>query len=71
MSLVRFILLVAILVLALSFFGISIRSIVESPAGRDNFTFLWELIRTGWHVLMNWFSVLSTTFREVVPHTSA
>ncbi len=64
---VRLIILVAILILALSFFGISIRSIVESPVGRDNFTFIWELIRTGWHILVVWFEYLVNGFQGFMP----
>jgi hypothetical protein len=30
-------------VLALSFFGISLKAIVTSPAGQENFAYLWEL----------------------------
>lgn len=64
---VRFIIIVAILILALSFFGISIRSIVESPTGHDNFTFMWELIKTGWHILLGWFHIIVTTIQSVLP----
>lgn len=64
---VRFIIIVAILILALSFFGISIRGIVESPVGHDNFTFIWELIRTGWHILVGWVSATIALLQSVLP----
>lgn len=64
---VRFIIILAIFILALSFFGISIRSIVESPVGRDNFTFIWELIRTGWHILVAWTQTFVDTAQSTIP----
>jgi len=33
--------------LILSFFNISLQSIIESPAGQANINFVWELIKTG------------------------
>lgn len=35
-------------ILALSFFGISLRGIIESPAGQENFGFAWTLVVMGW-----------------------
>jgi len=64
---IRFTIIVAILILALSFFGISIRSIVNSPVGHDNFTFMWELIKTGWHILLGWFHLISGTIQSNIP----
>jgi hypothetical protein len=64
---IRFLIILAILILALSFFGISIRSIVQSPVGHDNFTFIWQLIRTGWHILVSWFHVLVAAIQTVLP----
>jgi hypothetical protein len=37
-----------ILVLALSFFGISIKSIISSPAGQENFGYLLQLGTAAW-----------------------
>lgn len=48
---VRFIILVIILILALSYFGISIRDIAQSPTGEDNFTFVWNYVRDGWEII--------------------
>jgi hypothetical protein len=64
---IRFLIILAILILALSFFGISIRSIVQSPTGQDNFTFIWQLIRTGWHILVGWFHTIVATVQAVLP----
>ena len=40
----RLIILIIIALLVLSFFGISIRGIIESPTGQENFAYAWELI---------------------------
>jgi len=48
---IRTIILILVIVLVLSFFGISIQSVVNSPAGQDNFGFLWSLIKDGWEVI--------------------
>ncbi len=40
-----------VLLLALSFFGISIRSIVMSHAGQENFGFVIHWILVSWHWL--------------------
>jgi len=66
---VRLIIIVAILILALSFFGISIRAIVESPTGHDNFTFLWELIRTGWNIILGWVHLVTGAIQTVLSTT--
>ncbi|HYF29070.1 MAG TPA: hypothetical protein VEA36_01735 [Candidatus Paceibacterota bacterium] len=48
---IRTIILILAIVLVLSFFGISIQSVVQSPAGQENFGFLWSLIKEGWEVV--------------------
>lgn len=50
---VRFIILLLILILALSYFGISIRHVVESPTGQDNLLFVWANVKEGWHLLIS------------------
>lgn len=37
-----------VLLLALSFFGISIQSIISSPAGQENFAYAWHLLVLGY-----------------------
>lgn len=37
-----------VLVLALSFFGISIQSIIRSRVGQENFWYLFHLLAQGW-----------------------
>jgi len=48
---IRFIILVVILILALSYFGISIRDIATSSTGQDNFSFVMVYIREGWAIV--------------------
>jgi hypothetical protein len=50
----RFIIILLILIIALSYFGISIRHIVESPTGQDNFSFVWAFIQNGWNIITLW-----------------
>lgn len=51
-STLKLIFWVVVGVLALSFFGISLQEIVNSPAGRENFGFLFQLIVDAWHWLI-------------------
>lgn len=51
---IRFIIVLVILILGLSYFGISIRHIVESPSGMDNLTYVWGLVMNGWHIVVAW-----------------
>lgn len=44
---------VFVLVLALSFFGISIKAIVNSPAGQANFAYLFDLFTKAWQWLVH------------------
>lgn len=37
-----------VLILALSFFGISIQAIINSPAGQENFGYVVNFIVQGW-----------------------
>ncbi|MBU1292811.1 hypothetical protein KJ819_01950 [Patescibacteria group bacterium] len=62
---VRFIILLIILVLALSYFGISIRNIVESPTGQDNFSFVWAHIKDGWEILVVWIAGLIQSIKNI------
>lgn len=43
-----------VLVLALSFFGISIQAIINSPAGQENFGYMMNLLSQGWQWLTEW-----------------
>jgi len=45
---IRTIILIVVIVLVLSFFGISIREVINSPTGQENFGFLGNLVEKGW-----------------------
>lgn len=60
---VRLIIWIIIGLLALSFFGVSLRALVESPASQDNFSYLFNLLQTGWNYIITWFE---TTFDLIV-----
>ena len=62
----RFLILLAVLILGLSYFGISIRHIVESPTGTDNFDFVWHLVEDGWQTLIMWLTSLTESVKHVV-----
>lgn len=51
-----------VLLLALSFFGISIRSIIMSPAGQENFGFVAYWLAFVWHWLAGYAQGLSKVF---------
>lgn len=63
---IRFIIILIILVLALSYFGISIRSVAESPAGTDNFAYLTNILSAGWSILVAWISGFAEGVRNAV-----
>lgn len=44
---------VFVFILGLSFFGISIQAIVNSPAGQENFAYLADLLSQTWQWLTN------------------
>ncbi len=39
-------------VLILSFFGISLQSLVHAPTTQANFAFVWQLVLAGWNQLV-------------------
>jgi len=54
MSVLKLIFWIFVLVLAFSFFGISIQAIVNSPAGQANFAYLSQLFSQFWHWATFW-----------------
>jgi hypothetical protein len=50
-------------VLALSFFGISLRELIQDPQTQDNFSFIIDLVRNGWGFLTGWVEGLGEMFR--------
>jgi len=51
-------------VLALSFFGISLRELVQDPQTQDNFSFIIDLVENGWDFLTGWVHDLGSIFRN-------
>ena len=47
-SILRLIFWILVLVLALSFFGISLQAIINSPAGQANFAYVYHLLTQAW-----------------------
>lgn len=60
----RLIVWIVIGVLALSFFGISLRELVQDPQTADNFSFIIDLVRNGWHFLTGWVEGLGQVIRN-------
>jgi len=61
----RTLLTLFILIIVLSFFGISIRGILTSPTGKDNLTFIWELVRTGVSIIESYFYSIVHNLQEI------
>lgn len=51
--------------LVLSFFGVSIRNILESDTGRDNLTFIAELLRTIYSVIESYVIIFANNLKEI------
>jgi hypothetical protein len=49
--------------LGLSFFGISVPGIIDSPAGQENFAFIAHLFEVGW----NWIKALIESLWSLLP----
>jgi hypothetical protein len=47
----RIIFWVVVIVLFLSFFGISIQGLIEDPTTQTNFDFIWDLFEEGWNAI--------------------
>ena len=60
MSLLRLAFWTIVLFLALSFFGISIQAIVNSPAGQANLAYLAALFSPAWQWLVHGWEVLTS-----------
>jgi len=46
-----------IAILILSFFGISLQSVIHSPQAQTNFAYLWSLVLQGWHYVQGFYDV--------------
>ena len=59
----RLIIWVVVGTLALSFFGISLRELLQDPQTQDNFSFIIVLVQNGWQFLTGWIGGLGEAFR--------
>ncbi len=60
-GLVKLIILIIVLILVLSYFGINIQKIAESETGQANFGYVWRAILSVWDYLVSiWRNYLST-----------
>lgn len=50
-GLIGFLVIIVLIILALSYFGIDIRGVVESPTTQTNFAYLKDLVADIWHNL--------------------
>ena len=64
---IKLIVFIVIFLLILSFFGVSLRTLVLSPTAQDNFQFVWQLIQQGWNWLVAWFNGLGASVQQLLP----
>jgi hypothetical protein len=64
---IKLVILIVIALLVLSFFGISLRTLVLSPTAQDNFTFAWSLVMQGWNWLVAWINTLGADLNHLIP----
>lgn len=62
MDLVKLIVWIFIGLLALSFFGISLRALVDNPTNQDNLEFLVSSLEMGWGYIEVWWESFIETF---------
>lgn len=55
---------VFIFILALSFFGISIQTIINSPAGQENFGYLLDLLSKIWDSVVAFVNHFISNFKQ-------
>ncbi len=56
---------VVIGLLALSFFGISLRALYESPTNQDNLSFIITLTDQGWDHISGFFENMPDFFKDI------
>lgn len=49
---IRLVFWTVIIVLFLSFFGISVQSLFESPLAQNNLSYVWNLVVSGFHFVI-------------------
>lgn len=63
---VRLIIWLVVGLLALSFFGVSLRALVESPTNQENLSFLSMLLHNGWGALVAWADEIIESLKNLV-----
>ncbi len=61
---VHLIIWVVIGLLALSFFGISLRALVDNPTNQDNVSFLMIMLNAGWGYIEAWWNSFISIFTQ-------
>ena len=64
---IKLIIWIVIGLLALSFFGISLRTLVLSPTAQDNFQFANQLVASGWNAFIVWINGLGASLQHLFP----
>lgn len=59
---IKLIIWIIIGLLALSFFGISLRAIAGSPTNQDNIEFIVTTLQQGWDYIVAWFASIIDAF---------
>ena len=62
MDLIKLIVWIIVGLLALSFFGISLRALVDTPTNQDNVEFLITTLHMGWDYIVSWWQGFSSVF---------
>jgi hypothetical protein len=55
-----------LIILILSFFGVSLESIVHSPEAQTNFGYLWSLILIGWRYVLGLYDLFISWLGHIV-----
>ena len=63
----KLIVFIVIALLVLSFFGISLRTLVLSPTAQDNFKFVWSIVMNGWNWFVAWINGLGASMSHLIP----
>ena len=62
---VRLIIWIVVGLLALSFFGISLQGLVDNPTNQENVSFLSQMVRAGWDMIVEAFMDLWQSIKNL------
>lgn len=63
---VRLIIWIVVGLLALSFFGVSLRSLIDSPTNQENVSFLSQLLHQGWATFTAWLHAVIAPIMSII-----